>query len=208
MPRKRNKTSRPLPRLSGRLKVVGVGLLFVGIGLFLFPMVYRQTKNNPKLLMVARAPGVATVSAEPIKIDSKLLADKPQVELPARVVIPTVGIDLPVVEAPVINGYWQLSDNSASHGVGSANPGENGNIVVFAHARDGLFMTLRNTKKDDTIYVLSQDRWFRYKVTDYKLVDPDAVETIAPTTEETLTLYTCDGFLDAKRLIVVAKPLR
>jgi sortase A len=125
-----------------------------------------------------------------------------------RIVIPRLSIDLPIVEAPVMNGFWELSDTSASHGVGSANPGEIGNTVVFAHARTNLFGPLRDIKKDDLIYILTKDRWFRYRVTETKFVTPQETSIISPTSEETLTLYTCSGFLDSKRLIVTAKPLQ
>lgn len=40
---------------------------------------------------------------------------------------------------------------------------------------------------------------------DTKEVLPESVEVVAPTTDETLTLYTCTGFADQKRLIVTAK---
>jgi len=33
-------------------------------------------------------------------------------------------------------------------------------------------------------------------------VKPDQVEYLLPTSEETLTLYTCSGFMDQKRFIV------
>jgi sortase A len=91
--------------------------------------------------------------------------------------------------------------------VGSANPGQNGNIVVFAHARNELFGPLRDIKKDETIYILTKDRWYRYSVSGTKLVDPSQIENIKPTDSEQLTLFTCSGFLDSKRLIVHAKPL-
>jgi sortase A len=119
-----------------------------------------------------------------------------------------MSLDIPIVEARVIDGFWELSETTASHGVGSANPGELGNTVIFAHARDELFGPLRNLRQDAFVYVLSKDRWFRYQVIETKLVDPNAVEVIAPTEDEILTLYTCSGFFDTKRLIVVAKPLR
>ena len=38
-----------------------------------------------------------------------------------------------------------------------------------------------------------------------KLAYPNEVEVIAPTEDETLTLYTCSGFNDEKRLVVVGK---
>jgi LPXTG-site transpeptidase (sortase) family protein len=141
-----------------------------------------------------------------IRIDQKLLNGRQTAQAPIRILIPKLKMDLPVVEANVVNGYWELSETSASHGVGSASPGEPGNTVIFAHARDGLFGPLRDVARDDTVYVMTKDRWVRYRVTQTRLVDPNQTEVIAPTPDETLTLYTCSGFLDSKRFIVVAKP--
>ncbi len=126
---------------------------------------------------------------------------------PTRIIIPRLSINLPVVEAPVVNGFWKLSDTSASHGVGSANPGEKGNAVIFAHARDGLFGPLRTIVSGDTIYVLTGKRWLGYTAGAIKLVSPHDTAIIAPTSDETLTLFTCSGFLDQKRLVVTAKPV-
>ena len=47
--------------------------------------------------------------------------------------------------------------------------------------------------------------WYSYEVVDIKEVYPNQTEVIEETDDETLTLYTCSGFADSKRLIVVAK---
>ncbi len=149
---------------------------------------------------------IASAQSNPIKIKSELLSKKDTREVPIRILVPKYKVDLPIIEAKVVNGLWELSETTASHGVGSANPGDKGNIVVFAHARDDLFGPIRYIQKDDEIYLLTKDKWHKYKVEETKLVDPSEVKVIAPTKKETLTLYTCSGFLDSKRLIVVAKP--
>ena len=40
-----------------------------------------------------------------------------------------------------------------------------------------------------------------------RIVESDAIEYVLPKNNETLTLYTCTGFADTDRYIVVAKPL-
>lgn len=142
----------------------------------------------------------------PITIDQNLLKKKTDQQA-VRIIIPNVGIDLPIVEAPVVNGYWELSETKASHGEGSANPGEKGNMVIFAHARPQLFLSLKDAKKGNTIYVLSKKGWEKYRINVIKAVYPNQTEVIKPTKTETLTLFTCSGFLDEKRLIVQAKPV-
>lgn len=142
----------------------------------------------------------------PIKIDERFLQGKESMQPPLRVVIPSLQINIPVVEAKIINGYWELSQTTASHGIGSANPGEIGNTVIFAHARKGLFLPLKDIKKNSDIYILTKDRWYRYTVSQINEVLPQNTEVIKPTEEETLTLFTCTGFMDSKRLIVIGNP--
>lgn len=124
---------------------------------------------------------------------------------PNRIILPDLSIDLPVKKAKVITGYWEVFTDTAGWGEGSGIPGQPGNQVIFAHAREGLFLPLRKIKRGMKIYVFNQDKYFSYEVKEIKEVLPNQIETIAPTSDETLTLYTCSGFEDSKRLIVVAK---
>lgn len=139
-------------------------------------------------------------------MDESFREEREPREVPLRIVIPSLGIDLPVVEAKIMNGFWEVSETSASHGAGSAYPGEVGNMVIFAHARKGLFLPLRDIKRREVIYVLTNSGWHRYRVEKTHEVTPEQVEVIQPTEEETLTLFTCTGFADSKRLIVSALP--
>jgi sortase A len=138
--------------------------------------------------------------------DPTLSASSSAFSHPVRIIIPRLTIDLPVVQAPLVNGHWALSETSASHGIGSASPGEAGNIVIFAHARPSLFYSLKIIRPQDTVYLHTSSRWFAYRVATISEVFPDQIEVISPTTTETLTLFTCSGFADSKRLIVTALP--
>jgi LPXTG-site transpeptidase (sortase) family protein len=142
----------------------------------------------------------------PIKINSALYSSKDKTQDPVRILIPNVSIDLKVIDAQIVNGYWELSDNTASYGLGSGQPGEKNNTVIFAHARQGLFYNLKDVKLNDVIYVFTKDKWYRYKVNKITAVYPNQTEVIKPTTTQVLTLYTCTGFYDEKRLIVTAAP--
>jgi LPXTG-site transpeptidase (sortase) family protein len=147
-----------------------------------------------------------TQTKNPIIISSKLLSSVKTQNTPVRILIPNVNIDLPIVSAKVIDGYWELSETTASYGLGSGLPGENGNTVIFAHARDGLFYNLKDVKIGDIVYVFSKNMWFRYKVNKITAVYPNQTDVINPTKTQVLTLYTCTGFDDEKRLIVQAIP--
>jgi len=64
---------------------------------------------------------------------------------------------------------------------------------------------LKDIKEKEVIYVLTESNWFEYSVEKIKEVKPDDLEVIKPTKDEILTIYTCSGFNDNKRLIIVAK---
>lgn len=182
-----------LPVLPKALVKNILGLFFVLIGtLFIFVVPVPSGTDNS--------------SEEPIKmVDFKPTKKESS---PVRIVIPKRDIDLDVKFSKIVKGYWEISETNASHGEGSANPGENGNIVIFAHARAGLFGNLKDISKDEYIYVFTKEKWFRYKVSEIKTVYPKQIQTVAPTDSEVLTLFTCSGFFDEKRLIVKAYPIK
>lgn len=142
---------------------------------------------------------------EPVKVEGFNEVKRQEDKEPLRVIIPTAGIDLPVKRAEIIRGYWEVFPDTAAWGAGSGYPGEAGNQVVFAHAREGLFLPLKDVRIDDKVYIFTKDGWFDYKITEIKDVYPNQIEVVAPTDDETLTLYTCTGYQDSKRLIVTAK---
>ena len=212
--KKTSKSGKPAKKII--LKFAVLVLIIVGLIFLIYPhysnlieirRININRNNNPKLdLSVQVSSTSSTLSTEPIKIDSNLLTQIIQSQSPLRIIIPQLFIDLPIIEAKVVNGYWETSLNTASHGEGSANPGQNGNIVIFAHAKPKLFEPLRNIQNGNVIYVLTKDRWFRYRVNEINFVNPKDIEVIKPTESEALTLFTCSGFLDEKRLIVKALP--
>jgi len=52
----------------------------------------------------------------------------------------------------------------------------------------------------------SDGETYSYKIKETKTVTPNAVEFVLPKDTETMTLYTCTGFLDSKRFMVIAEP--
>jgi len=188
-------------------------LIVAGLIIIFFPLIQSSFFESPKekefKLTETPVSGQPQASAfGPIRIADTLTAGTAISQPPTRIIIPTVNIDVPVNEAKLTNGFWEVSETTASHGMGSSYPGSLGNTVLFAHARAGLFLSLRDIKIGDNIYILTNDRWHRYRVESKREVQPTDVTVIQPTKDETLTLFTCSGFLDSKRLIVVAKPNR
>ena len=128
--------------------------------------------------------------------------------LPKRIYIKNAGIDLAIEEGKIIDGVWQISNTTATHLVNSEVPGRNGNIVIYGHNLRTIFGKLVNVKKGDVIDLFAANgKKYEYKVSDILKVDPSDIEVVTPTKYPILTIYTCTGFLDSKRLVVKALPL-
>jgi len=182
------------------------GLFFVLASIYLNQQSLKKTapildEKSGELISVSFA-------SEPVKIDEKFLEEKKATakaqQSPNRIVIPSLNINLPVKEAKIVSGFWEVFPDSAGFGLGSAYPDETGNTVIFAHARQGLFLPLKEIKTGESVLVLTADAWYSYTVAEIKEVLPSQTEVIGPTDSSILTLYTCSGYADSKRLIVTA----
>lgn len=117
-------------------------------------------------------------------------------------------IDLPVIESGYINGNWIVSPNSANHVFQSAIPGSPGNIIIYAHNKLSLFGPLLWTSVGEGITLTtSNGTTHQYTVQTIAEVNPGETALLLPTATETLTVYTCSGFLDSKRFVVRALPI-
>ncbi|KKQ52100.1 hypothetical protein A2865_03125 [Candidatus Woesebacteria bacterium RIFCSPHIGHO2_01_FULL_39_17] len=171
---------------------LGISLLFLGMLLFLGGKVSPSSQS-------------ISFESEPVKVEKLSSDEVDDAKIPKRIIIPRLSLDLEVKKADIVNGYWEVFPDTAAWGSGSGIPGEKGNQIIFAHAREGLFLPLQSIKVGVKLYILSDLGWFQYEVREIKEVYPNQIEVIAPTEDETLTLYTCSGFSDSKRLIVIAK---
>lgn len=128
---------------------------------------------------------------------------------PVKVAIESVGINVSITPANIKDGIWQTSENTATYLENSARPAEGGNVIVYAHNKPYLFEPLHRIKVGDTIALtIANGSTYDYKVQEIKVVEPSAIEEVSPTDYEVLTIYTCTGFLDSKRLVVKALPTR
>src|SRR3990167_742412 len=141
-------------------------------------------------------------ASEPVRVAEFEITEVEESQKPRRLLIPDLTIDLEVDQAPIVNGYWQVFVDKAGWGEGSGFPGAVGNQVIFAHAREGLFLPLKDVTIGQKVYILTEAAWYEYRVEEINEVYPNQTEVIGPTDDERLTLYTCSGFADTKRLIV------
>jgi LPXTG-site transpeptidase (sortase) family protein len=122
-----------------------------------------------------------------------------------RIVIPRLGINLPVVKGDGVDAPI----GKAAHFPGTGWPHGGTNIYLYAHARDGMFINLWNANVGDEIdLTLVDGSTARYTVTQIlPKVAWDAVSYLDPTPTEQLTLQTCTSYQDtAPRFLVIAVP--
>ena len=123
---------------------------------------------------------------------------------PKKIIIPSLDISLPVTTTKIINDTWDVSYSSASFGETTTIPGNLGNTVIFAHSMPHLFNDLPDIKKQDIIHVFTDKDWFKYKVVEIKIVEPEDINVLMKNGNYELTLYTCIGNNWEKRFIVKA----
>lgn len=126
---------------------------------------------------------------------------------PVEITIDSVDIDLPVVETVIANNTWQIADNGISHLSNSARPGEDGTIILYGHNTDDRFGPIRWMNIGDKIVLTTTDtKTYTYVVTNISTVDPNNTKILTSQKGDTLILYTCTGFADLQRYVLIAKP--
>lgn len=103
-----------------------------------------------------------------------------------RLTIPTIKLDAVVVEG--VNRRDLLM--GPGHMPDTPEPGQTGNSVISAH-RDTFFRHIHELKPGDFILVQRAGRQFRYQVTGKRVIQPDDLSVIHPTSDAQLTLLTC-----------------
>jgi sortase A len=153
--------------------VVGGAVLLAYVGLEYWGM-YRSQKD---LESEWEHQAVVTSAGQPQLSPEQTLT---------RILIPKIEMDAIVVEG--------ASRKELSAGPGhmqqTAEPGETGNAVITAH-RDTFFRHIYELTKGDQIQVRRSGRTFTFEVTGKRIVVPEDISVIKPTTDPQLTLITC-----------------
>lgn len=98
------------------------------------------------------------------------------------------------LDVPVLEGTDDLTLNrGVGHILGTARPGEEGNIGIAGH-RDSFFRALKDIGRGDTIELVTPRHTERYTVDQIVLVRPDDVSVLRPRPKPSLTLVTCYPF--------------
>jgi sortase A len=95
----------------------------------------------------------------------------------------------------------------------SEHPFRSGNTVLAGHRYtnafdENVFYDLDKISKGDVIWAKWADSERKYVVSEVKIVSAETVEIESQTSEEILTVYTCEPLYTAeKRMVLIAKPV-
>ena len=118
--------------------------------------------------------------------------------------IPTIGLSQVIVNGTE-KSQLQLGPG---HYIGTAMPGEAGNVGIAGHRTTWgrPFRNLDKLHEGDRIFITTPRAAVMYRIVWIKIVKPDDVSVVAPTTTPSLTLTTCNPpYSAATRLVVRAE---
>lgn len=127
----------------------------------------------------------------------------PVIEQAIRIQIPAINVDAPVVQG---DNWEQLKKGVAQH-IGTPNPGDKGNMVLSGHndIYGEVFRYLDHLNPGDIVILFTSQRQYTYVITGTQMVEPTAVEVMAPTPDARVTLISCHPYLvDIHRIVVSA----
>jgi LPXTG-site transpeptidase (sortase) family protein len=193
----------------------GVVIVLIAVGAFgVF-----QGLSRPALPSATPLPPTAEATAP---LPTPTLGGTPQARL--RIVAPKAALSTTITRLyfTADGSNWDLTylDNFAGHLEGTPDIGQGGNFVLAGHVelKDGIpgpFVNVHKLTVGDDIMIYSEtpDKPYlvRYRVTDVKSVEPNAIDVIRNRGYEELTLITCSDWDQQKgeyltRVIVHAKP--
>lgn len=126
-----------------------------------------------------------------------------------RLIIPKIGVNSPIVEGlndrALLRGAWRYPSSST--------PDKGGNTVITGHRfrfrppNNTTFYLLDKISVNDEIVVIWENKEYRYKVKETKVVNPDQTEILNNTDQAILTLYTCTPLFTTKQRLVVVSEL-
>ena len=127
----------------------------------------------------------------------------PGPEQAIRIQVPAIGVDAPIVQG---DGWEQLKKGVGQQ-IGSALPGQDGNVVLSAHNDifGEIFRNLDGLQPGDIFIIYTNQRSYTYVISGWIVVEPTQVEVMAQTNHPTATLISCYPYrVDTKRIVVQA----
>jgi len=174
--------------------VISLLLIIFGAGFLIYPQLQKLDLS------------VASSKLASLQKESASAANLPA--RPFKLYIPKIAKILYVSDGYVVDNRWSISETGVSYLTSSAAPGQIGNSVIYGHNRNDILGYLPKVTTGDPIFVvLANGDYVKYEVAETKVIEPTQVEILDQTHDSRLTIYTCTGFLDTARFVVVAEQI-
>ena len=197
--------ARPRHWLTWR-RGLGLALIVIGLTLLGYPFYpwakYAILRPKPAVPYTTKLAGT-----DYLPVAGPREPTKPQGN---RLVIPKIGVDVEIVEGStqtaLWRGVWRIP--------GTSTPDHSSNTVLSGHRfqyrppNSSTLYLLDRLQNGDVIIVYWQDQEYDYVVRQRRVVNPDAIEILAPTDTPLLTIFTCTPLFTTKqRLVLFAAPI-
>lgn len=167
-------------------------LIIIGVFLLALSLYLLYLRNSPHPLAFEQKPKSGVVA---------------QNEAPKTLEIPSIGVHLPIIPSLIEDESWSTTSVGVSYLASSPQPGKKGNSVLYGHNWKSLLSNLHKVTPGSKVIIVDKNNKKQEFVVEYTaVVDPSQTYIIDNTEDARVTIYTCTGFLDSKRFVVVAKP--
>lgn len=128
-----------------------------------------------------------------------------QTPYPQTLSILNSDIFVPIIPVEVTKKKWPTTEQGVAYMTSSPLPGQKGNSVLYGHNWSNILGHLYKTHIGDEVIITYQDGEVAlFKVVFIGIVTPDQTHIIEPSSDTRVTIYTCAGIFDDKRLVVTA----
>lgn len=125
-------------------------------------------------------------------------------EMARRIQIPAINVDSPIVQGMY---DWEQLKKGVAQKIGSAGPGEVGNMSLAAHndIYGEIFRYLDQLTPGDEIIISTERQTYTYIIREIDVVEPTNVSVLNPTDYPSTTLISCYPYrVNTKRIVVFA----
>lgn len=185
-------------KLANKFFTIGVIISVVGLA-GVVPSAYFWYSNR-QVTQAASNNHVPTVTKPTVVEASKTITGKP-----VRLLVPSLGMDLSVVDGmyDTNTGQWTLSLDKVHYALMTVQPNDKqGNTLIYGHYRPEVFAYLHTIQKGALVKIKTENNHtFTYKFTGSKVVNPTDTSVLSYEGKPMLTLQTCTGaFMQNRQL--------
>ncbi len=150
-------------------------------------------RNNPLRLSFSEIPKYSNSGKSPIN------------NYPVLFIIKELKIRLPIIPATITKNKWETTTKGVSWLSTSAKPGDIGNSVFYGHNWSNILGNLNFAKPGQEILIVFVDKTIKkFIIGSIALVNFNQTSVLNESKDTRITLYTCTGIFDEKRLIITA----